>query len=325
MFLVVTIDTEEDDWGDPFSEPSVANIERIPEVHSIFERYGIPPTYLIDFPVASAGRAVEILGQIFAEGRCEIGAHLHPWVTPPIDADRRSVTMLGNLTLQEQDQKIQRLTETIESAFGARPRSFRAGRWGLGTQTPRLLVKHGYQVDSSVTPFVSWKAFDDGPSFENFPHRPYWPDVEGDISRPLSRGPLLEVPVTIGFNRMPFELCHRVYRWMSSPRVAPIHLHGLAHRTGLLRKIWLSPEISPGREMFELACVVSRKAIDVLNLMFHSPTLQPGLTPFVRTLQDRQRFDGELEHFFELLFGKFDVKPLTLSGYWRLAVSGSDA
>jgi hypothetical protein len=104
--------------------------------------------------------------------------------------------------------------------------------------------------------------------------------------------------------------------------VERLHLHGLAHQLGWLRKIWLSPEISPGHEMFELACTVFRKGIDVLNLVFHSPTLEPGLTPFVRSVEDRQRFDAELERFFESLFGRFDVRPVTLGGYWGCRVTG---
>src|SRR5207302_1313460 len=101
-------------------------------------------------------------------------AHLHPWNTPPLDepfVPRNS--MLANLPARLQLAKVERLTDTLRRAFDAAPVSFRAGRYALGPETVAALIRCGYRVDSSVTPYVSWEGFDDGPSFVGAPLGPY--------------------------------------------------------------------------------------------------------------------------------------------------------
>jgi hypothetical protein len=50
--LFITIDIEEDNWGDfrPTGH-TVENVARIPMLQEIFERYGAIPTYLLNYPV----------------------------------------------------------------------------------------------------------------------------------------------------------------------------------------------------------------------------------------------------------------------------------
>ena len=85
--LAVVIDTEEEfDWGQPFSRQAVA-VTSIPAqlaMHRLFRRYGIVPPYVVDFPVASDAEAVSVLRPLQESGQCAIGAHLPPWVTPPL-------------------------------------------------------------------------------------------------------------------------------------------------------------------------------------------------------------------------------------------------
>src|SRR5439155_12482078 len=107
-------------------------------------------------------------------GHAEIAAHLHPWNTPPLDeafAPRNS--MLKNLPPQLQQAKLESLTAKLEEAFGAPPSAFRAGRYGLGPETVTALIRRGYRVDSSVTPWVSWQQDDEGPTFVGAPLETY--------------------------------------------------------------------------------------------------------------------------------------------------------
>ena len=55
--------------------------------HEVFDPLGVVPTYVIDHPVATDPQAVAFLRGLQADGRAEIGAHLHPWVSPPHDDD----------------------------------------------------------------------------------------------------------------------------------------------------------------------------------------------------------------------------------------------
>ena len=87
-------------------------------------------------------RAADTLREACEGGTAEIGAHLHPWNTPPLtEAFVPRNSMTKNLSPALQLAKIQQLTRTLEDAFGARPRSFRAGRYGLGADTISALTK----------------------------------------------------------------------------------------------------------------------------------------------------------------------------------------
>ena len=84
--LVVVVDTEEEfDWNAPFdsNSRSTTNILFQPLAQEIMDRHGIVPIYVVDYPVADTPEAVSVLRAIADNGRCEIGAHLHPWVCPP--------------------------------------------------------------------------------------------------------------------------------------------------------------------------------------------------------------------------------------------------
>jgi hypothetical protein len=84
----ITIDTEEDDWGEyRTSGFSVENIGQIPRLQELFDRYGAVPTYLVTYPVVTSDSARAIFLDILARHRCEIGAHCHPWNSPPFDEE----------------------------------------------------------------------------------------------------------------------------------------------------------------------------------------------------------------------------------------------
>ena len=99
MKLVITVDTEEDNWGD--YRPTgwtLENIARLPALQRLFDDFNAQPTYLITYPVATDENAAAILGELLQAGTCEIGAHCHPWNTPPFEEPNTTVnTMLCNL------------------------------------------------------------------------------------------------------------------------------------------------------------------------------------------------------------------------------------
>ena len=176
MKLVVTVDTEEDNWGrySAMDNP-VHNIDKIVSLQKIFDQYAVKPTYLITYPVATNPRSVAILKRILEQGKCEIGTHCHPWNTPPFNADaviHEKDTMLCNLPEKLILEKLTTLHEAIIKNFNYQPVSFRAGRWGFGPSVARVLEKMDYRVDSSVTPFVNWDQYY-GPDFSSFRLKPY--------------------------------------------------------------------------------------------------------------------------------------------------------
>jgi hypothetical protein len=74
---------------------------------------------------------------------------------------------------------------------------------------------------------------------------------------------------------------------------------GLLDRTGVLRKRVLSPETSSGAEMVALARAEVARGSRHLHATFHSTTLLPGATPFVRSQSDRTSFIAALDEFLE--------------------------
>ena len=111
----------------------------------------------------------------------------------------------------------------------------------------RLLVEHGFVVDTSVHPHFSDSAF----SYDGVPDRPYWPSYD-DITRKGAQRELLEVPVTSGFDTRFSETAARLHRRLSHPRWRRLHLVGLLWHARLLRRVQVSPELCSVRDM--LAC-----------------------------------------------------------------------
>lgn len=312
--FIATIDLEEDNWGFHRSNVSAENVREIPRLQELFDRYEIRPTYLVTHQVALLNWAVNILADIFSAGKCEIGAHLHPWNTPPIteDLSARS-SMLKNLPYELQLAKIKTLTDQLERSFGTRPKSFRAGRWGLGPDTVEALVACGYEVDSSVTPIMSWLDEGEGPSYESAETELYWYPRRGDEKSGKPDQKILEVPVSIGYNRWPFDFWHRFYTWLAHPWLKPLHPIGLLNRSGILRKIWLSPEMNSSKDMIKLTDTLTIHGISVLNFTFHTPSLLPGKSPFIRNSDDLENFYSEITNYFEYLSQATRFESLTLS------------
>lgn len=310
--LIVTIDVEEDNWGFEGSNSAVENVRMIPRLQDIFDRYGLKPTYLATYPVVSCNWASDILSEILSQNKCELGAHLHPWNTPPLkEAVNERNSMLKNLCYELQVAKLKVLTEKMDSVFGRKPLSFRAGRWGLGPETVNALIACGYLTDCSVTPTMSWAHCGDGPEYPDTITEPYWLSADGKNNGRC--GSILEVPATIGFNRWPFEICQKVYSHLQKDRLRFLRPIGIMHRTGLLRKIWLSPEISSANDMIALSKIMIKNERRFLNLSFHTTTLLPGKSPFVKNNEDLEQFYLKIEKLLEYLTSTAHVVPMTLS------------
>jgi hypothetical protein len=250
--LIVTVDTEEEGlWSGTFrtQHNTVANIQQVPRFQQLCDRFGIKPTYLVDWPVLDDEAAVGVLDGIQQSGRCEIGAHLHPWCTPPLDghAVTPRETYMCNLPETSQRDKLAGLTDCVQQRFGTRPTSFRAGRYGLDATGARLLAQLGYLVDSSVLPFTDYSA-ESGPDFREAPWRPYYFNGD-DLAVPHDEGALLEVPVSVGFSRADIAAAARWRRWAERPWPRRLRMVGALDRLGVARRIKFTPEQASLAEM----------------------------------------------------------------------------
>ncbi len=313
--LVVVVDTEEEfDWSRPFSRQATAttSIAAQSGAHRVFDRFGVVPTYVVDYPVATAPEAASVLRALRDAGQAEIGAHLHPWVTPPHD---EAVTARNsyhcNLPPALERAKIEALTESLERAFGERPIIFKAGRYGFGPNTMTVLKDLGYRIDCSFVPYTSFRP-DGGPDFRHAPAEPWWLDEEAG---------LLEVPLTVGFAGGAARLGPLLRSVFDSPGARRLHIPGILARTGLVSRGKLSPEGYPAAEQCRLIDSLLAQGRRTFSLTYHSPSLAPGHTPYVRTPADLERFLASIEAVlahFQAAGGRFT----TLSKLYACKAAG---
>lgn len=282
--LIVGIDTEaEFDWGQPFSrtKTSVDSVAELNRVQDIFDRYGIVPTYLVDFAVADNEAAVRSLREFQDAGRGEIGAHLNSWLNPPFDESGGRVHSYAcNLSVELEHRKLERLTAKISEQFGQSPRVYRAGRYGIGPDTGKILEDLDYCVDMSVVPYTCF-AEDGGPDFRDLDHRPFrFGPTKG----------LLEIPVSCGFSGWLAGIGKPVFPVLSSRAGLWLRVPGIFARLRALERIRLTPEGSDFAELCRLTEGLHGIGCRVFSFTFHGPSLAPGNTPYVRDKQELKDF-----------------------------------
>ncbi|WP_340586520.1 polysaccharide deacetylase family protein [Erythrobacter alti] len=274
--FLLTVDTEEEfDWDKPLTRDThgTDHVGRLAKFQEFCERQKVVPVYLVDWPIANARLAAEILGEPLANGRAEIGVQLHPWVNPPFDEEvTQENSFAGNLPRELEATKFGKLRETIEKNFGVAPLIYRAGRYGAGPYTAEILAEHGLAMDSSVRPKFDYSAAG-GPDYREHPIRPYWVDDEHT---------LLELPLTTTFWGMLRKQGAYIYpRLWRTPAV-----RGVLARLGLLERVPLTPEGVSVDEAIRGIDIALDEGVPLLNFSFHSPSLRPGNTPYVRNEQD---------------------------------------
>lgn len=304
--LVVVVDTEEEfDWHKPFSRAStgVVHIRAQRRAQDIFGKSGLKPLYVVDYAVASQPEGYEPLRAWARDGECEIGTHLHPWVNPPFDepvTNRNSYP--GNLAPALEREKLARLTDLIEQRFGSRPRVYRAGRYGVGRNTTAALEALGYEIDTSVVPRSDFSD-EEGPDFSRCGLDPYW-------FGPSRR--LLEVPLTVGWTGLLADAGMSLQRAYRTDWARRVRLQGLLSRARLFDRVRLTPEGISLDEMCRLTRTMLKQGYRLFNFTYHSPSLEPGHTPYVRSEAELRRFVETIERYLEFFFGEIGGRPATL-------------
>jgi hypothetical protein len=278
--FMLFVDTEEEfDWDAPFSRTGhgVSALAGMARGQAYFAAAGVKPIYVTDYPVVDDDDAAAMMGQWVADGTADIGAHLHPWVNPPhVEEVNAANSYVGFLSEAVERAKLEALCTRIEQRFGRRPIAYRAGRYGVGPNSARLLEETGFRLDSSVRSRFDY-SHQHGPDFNALPQHPYW------------AGPgrtLFELPLSTAFTGLLRGGGERLYRAAQS--MGP--LAGALSRARMLSRVPLTPEGVPAHEAVTAIDALLDEGVRVLNLSFHSPTLEPGHTPYVRNEADRTAF-----------------------------------
>lgn len=298
------IDTEEEfDWHKPFSRTghSVNSLKGLAQGQTYLNRAGIRPVHMVDYPILESPAAVELFKHWLSKGQCDVGAQLHPWVNPPHDEDVTAAnSYVGTLPESLERAKIRALRDRITAELGQRPISFRAGRYGVGPNSARLLEEEGFLLDSSVRSLFDYRR-QLGPDFFHLPLVPYWAGP--------NRG-LVELPLSTTFTGRLRAFGRPLYKL--ARQFGP--LPGALSKLGMLTRVALTPEGIPAEDAVEAIDRMLDDGVRVLNLSFHSPSLEPGYTPYVRDATDLKRFYRWWDRILDQMVRR-GVRPASLGEF----------
>ena len=309
--LLVGIDTEADDqWSEKGRrELRVENAARLPALQSLFEEFGARPTYLVTHEMATRPESAAVLRGLARGGRCEIGAHLHPWTSPPFrPEDTAGHTYPNNLPDDILARQLGELTTTLEQSLGVRPTTYRAGRNGVDGRTLKILEGLGYSVDTSVDPLFNERR-KGGPTFAGAPLHPYRPDY-ADVTRP-GESRILEVPISAATDP---PLPKRLERLYTS--LPPIPWRGALKRLGL-KPVWLRPSYTAVPEMLSFASRLKEEGAPCFNVIFHSSELLPGGSPYNPDAASVGRFETALRRLLEHVTSRLGAVGRTYAEFAR--------
>lgn len=303
--LAVVIHTEEEfDWAKAHDRnaTAVSHMRHIHRAQSLFDEFGIVPNYVVDYPVAAQESGYGPLRDYVQSGKAVVGAHLHPWVSPPHDEEvGRFNSYPGNLPAALEREKLRLLGDKIAESFGTRPRTYLAGRYGFGPNTANILEELGYEVDISPAPPIDFRA-DGGPDYSGYTSHPYW---FGNRRR------LLGLPSSGAYVGLLRGLGTPLYARLTAPPLRHARLPGIFSRLQLIERIRLSPEDYSEPEMRRLTRSLLAEGLRVFVFGFHSPSLHPGNTPYVRSMADLERFLKKCQRYFQFFFGTLAGKAMT--------------
>lgn len=289
--FAVFVDTEEEfDWNAPFRRDGwgTGAIAALPAAHARFRDGGAAVIYVVDHPVAVDPAAVDALRAIASDDRAEIGAHLHPWVNPPyVEAVSGPNSFAGNLPRDLEAAKLDALGHALSDAFGRAPRIYRAGRYGIGPNTHALLAERGYRIDASIRARYNY-ARQRGPDFRG---------IGSEAFRVTPDGALTAVPFGTVFTG-------HLRRWgepLLRLKEALPGWQGLLSRTGMVERVSLTPEGTPLPLALDAVRVAVGEGVRLLSFAYHSPSLVPGHTPYVRDAADLATFWRWWDRVFDLL------------------------
>ncbi|MCX6651585.1 MAG: hypothetical protein NT131_08040 [Methanomassiliicoccales archaeon] len=293
--LVITIDTEVDksqDWKVSAEGSFRSVLQGIPELlEPLFQKYRAKGTYLLSNEVMEQDDCVHVLKSLKG---AELGTHLHGELVGPqrwegAMSGRRFDDMQLSYDYDLERMKMTVLTDIFRKKFDRAPVSFRAGRFGAGPNTAKILIELGYKVDSSITPGMDWDLPEGRANHMTAPNQPYYVD-ETNLSKEGNSG-LLEAPVTIRTRwlrrMMHFSSSSAVLRRMN--RVV----------NGVMPAVWFRPSYHSERQMISVGQHEMKKSTDrdtvLLNMMFHSMEIVPGASPYARTAEESRALFSRVE------------------------------
>jgi hypothetical protein len=163
-------------------------------------------------------------------------------------------------------------------------------------------MEHGYAVDCSVTPHVSWQGHAGAPGgaggtdYRDFPEEPYL--IPRRHPGGTGTAALLEVPVTIR------EREDALSRWLEGRTAERNPVRRAVNRLRPFRA-WLRPNGWNRRSMLWLVERVAKERAPYAEFMLHSSEFMPGGSPTFPDERSIENLYRDLECLFAAVRGRF--------------------
>jgi hypothetical protein len=297
--FLITIDTEGDNlWSyNGKDRITTKNAGYLYRFQNLCDKYLFKPTWLVNYEMANCNKFVKFGRSVLEKDAGEIGMHLHAWNSPPIKPlgkdDNESRSYLIEFSLDVMEEKINFLTTLLKDKFNTEIVSHRAGRWALNESYSKLLIKYGYKIDCSVTPYVNWenmkggKLDSQGSDYTGFNTQEYFIN-ENNIIESGSSG-LLEVPMSI--------LPTFSYKYKNIIQAFPKIVQKIINKFCPFT-IWLRPN---GRNLNDMKFILdnaSKNNLNYVEFMIHSSEFMSGGSPYFK---DQKSIDKLYEDLEELM------------------------
>ncbi|MFZ5453446.1 MAG: hypothetical protein ACOZF2_16430 [Thermodesulfobacteriota bacterium] len=305
MKLAISIDVEEEGLfsGEyPRTPLGVSNVAHLERLEFIPREFGIPLTLLVTYQVARDPGAREILKYWRDRYGAEIGAHLHPWNTPPfIDLPEPEPVRSEKMPLPVLRDKLHNLISVLKEGLGVTPRSFRMGRFDWGPKIRSLLPEMGIQVDSSMVPCTQKVG---GPDYFLASADPFRLADQAGGGASLWEAPVTMVPVLPRAASLVYRISscfagargERLRTWFPHVLAAGVH------------PVWF-----PLPSMRLAVRLHRRRGGRVLNMFLHSTELAPGGSPQLPTEAAVDRLIHKTSVFLTWLQKTGPLEGVTLS------------
>lgn len=278
---------------------SVANVGHLENLGRLAARFQLPLTLFCSWAIFQDSTALEAILRLHSRLGAEIGAHLHHWNTPPLQAGVASVNPAANAVPAEVlAAKLECLLSRARARTGLPVSSFRMGRWDLRRRMLPLLAANGITVDSSICPLRHFHA---GPDHFLAPASPYWVPL-GEEAR------ILEVPITqTPLNRLLASLWHRFF----------------AQKPGLLDSFHFFGACSANPvwhclPVMKFTALRNAYGCGILNFFLHSSELMPGASPNVPNQRAVDALLAKIASFLTWLCQSFAITGVTTSQFANL-------
>jgi hypothetical protein len=274
----------------------------------LFRDLDIRPTLLVTYQVGRHPSNQRWIADLCRRWNGEIGAHLHPWNTPPLNrGGSNEPTSSEELPADLLAAKLGTLLHVIGTT-GVSPQSFRMGRFNMGPRMWSLLESSPVRVDSSIAPM---RRSPGGPDHLSAPADPFFP-CPADLCRPGDSS-ILEVPITI----VPVipGLGNLLERLLYAGVLPHPWIEWFAMKLG---SIPAQPAWTGLRRLKAAAWLHATRGGRVMTLFFHSSELMPGGSPLHPTEAHVERFLAKTGRFLRWLRKEFHAEPVTLSALAKL-------